>query len=191
MSQVPGLLAAAAGAALLFTSGFSKLARPMHLRRTLQALGAAAGPARWGAIVLPIAEVVAAASLASVRGTAWPLVSLAGLGGAFMVAGLVAASKDETVECACFGGAGGTQLGWRQVAAFPLWVVAGLVISSSEAAESGREAWLLTVSGLLLSAVWLSSVLAVYVLRIRSRRIERARHAAASAGHNVRLAGTG
>ncbi|GAA1704935.1 MauE/DoxX family redox-associated membrane protein [Fodinicola feengrottensis] len=111
------------GAALvLLYAATQKLAAPRPFRQTLQALRVPFAAAV--AIVVPLVEIAAAIGLTVAPGGSAALV--AALGFAFAGAAVVAMSRGERIRCACYGSTGDATLGWRQLAALPLWLVVAL-----------------------------------------------------------------
>jgi methylamine utilization protein MauE len=113
-----------AGCAVLTWAGLEKARDRRPLAATIVALGLPPGLAAAGATLVPVAEL--ATVLAVVAG-APPVVTFAlfaALGTGFAAAAVRSLASGAPVACACFGSSG-TALGWRQLAALPLWLVAG------------------------------------------------------------------
>lgn len=118
-----------AAATTLILAGGLKLAQPAQLRATLQALGVPQ-PSVVTAI-LGVAELGGGACLILAPGSWLAAGWVSMLGMMFGAAGIVAILRRLHVECACFGWAVHGQLGWRQVALTPAWVVvAGSVVAA-------------------------------------------------------------
>jgi hypothetical protein len=156
-----------AAASALILAGGLKLAQPAQLRAALQALGVAQ-PSVVTAI-LGVAELGGGASLILAPGSwlvaGWVLV----LGMMFGAAGVVAIVRRVHVQCACFGWAVFGQLGWRQVALTPAWVlVAGSVVAAPIVLPDQR---VLVTAGLLMLVVL--SILLRLELLAREHRTQR------------------
>lgn len=113
------------GCAVLMWAGLEKARDRRPLASTLAGLGASPGLAGIVSLAVPAAElgtvaVVVAGGLRYLSG--WVFIAL-GVG--FAAAGALSKLTDRQVACACFGSTA-TVLGWRQLAALPLWMITGL-----------------------------------------------------------------
>lgn len=109
--------------AVLLWAGLEKIRAPSSLAVTIRALG---GPPRFAAItafIVPIAELVTVILVITGAPAYLPAGLFVVLGVAFAAAGLRAIGSRTAIPCACFG-VSEHRLGWRQVAALPLWLLA-------------------------------------------------------------------
>jgi hypothetical protein len=109
--------------AVLAWAGLEKIRAPFSLAATIRALG---GPPRFAAIaalIVPIAELVTVIFVVTGAPAYLPAALFAILGTAFAAAGLRAMGSRTDIPCACFG-ISERRLGWPQVAALPLWLLA-------------------------------------------------------------------
>jgi hypothetical protein len=124
-----GLCVAMVMAAVLLWAGLAKFTNPGGIASTLQALGV---PATWSHRVsglIPFSEVVTALGVLFAPHSLWTLVAVVALGGAFALAGFVAALRKERIPCHCFSsGATGGYLGLTQILALPAWVGAAAIL---------------------------------------------------------------
>jgi methylamine utilization protein MauE len=98
-------------------------------------------------------EGAAALGLMVVPGSNWPRFLIAGLAVAFAAAGLRARLAGKRIACHCFGGAGKSTLGLRQVALLPCWLALAAI------ATAWPPAWHWQPG--LLGFAWLVTALAV------------------------------
>lgn len=111
------------GAALVLSyAATQKLAAPRPFRQTLDALRIPFPAAV--AIGVPLVEIAAAVGLTVAPGGSAVLVVVLGL--AFAGAAVLAMSRGERIRCACYGKDSDATLGWRQLAALPLWLAVAL-----------------------------------------------------------------
>ena len=124
-----GLCVAMVMAAVLLCAGLAKFTNLGGIAATLQALGV---PATWShraSGLVPLSEVLTAQGVLFAPHSRWTLVAVVALGGAFALAGLVAALRKERIRCNCFGSsAAGAYLGLTQVLALPAWVGGALIL---------------------------------------------------------------
>jgi hypothetical protein len=109
--------------AVLAWAGLEKIRAPFSLAATIRALG---GPPRFAAItalIVPVAELVTVIFVVTGAPAYLPAALFAVLGVAFAAAGLRAIGSRTEIPCACFG-VSERRLGWPQVAALPLWLLA-------------------------------------------------------------------
>lgn len=144
--------------AVLAWAGLEKIRAPFSLAPTVRALG---GPPRFAAIaalVVPIAELVTVIVVATGAPAYLPATLFAVLGAAFAAAGLRAMGSRTEVPCACFG-ISERKLGWPQVAALPLWLIAAWSVTDLPAfglrarLETGAAAMVLLTVSRALSVV--------------------------------------
>lgn len=156
----PEVLTAFLGAILL-TASATKLVPEPRFAGTLTALGI---HGRWltpkvATTLLAGAELLAFLGLTLVRG--WVgAASLILLGSGFAAAGLIAIRRRIDVPCNCFGSIGDKSLGWRQVAAWPVWLgAASLLLVAPEFQGQPIELRLLTAavaaSAAVIRVVWM------------------------------------
>lgn len=114
--------ALAVGTAIVYYAALSKLWNPSPLRAMLGALDVPAPQVRVFAAAIVGIELTAVGLVVAGVSRALIAATFVTLGAAFAVAGIRALSLNRVIPCACFGRPGAA-LGWRQVAASPLWVV--------------------------------------------------------------------
>jgi hypothetical protein len=117
---------------VLLWAGMEKLRDGAGFDRTLAAIGVPAALRPAVRFAVPAAELVVGASLVLAPGQAWPRVGALLLAAAFAVAGGLGLLAAEDVTCSCFGATGGGKLGWAQLAALPVWVLAVLGAAALE-----------------------------------------------------------
>jgi hypothetical protein len=113
-----------AGGGVLLWAGLEKARNRRPLAATLTGLGVPPPLAGLASVAVPAAELgtvanVIAGGPRAVSG--WLLIAL---GAGFAAAATLSRLTGRRVECACFGSTA-SELGWRQVAALPLWVLTG------------------------------------------------------------------
>jgi Methylamine utilisation protein MauE len=107
---------------ILMWSGLEKARTPHALGTALRMIGLPRRRALATAILVPGLELsVVAMTVAGMQIV--PAVVVILLAASFAIAGIVALVSGTTVPCPCFGAASKGYLGWRQVAALPLWGV--------------------------------------------------------------------
>lgn len=108
-------------------------------------------------------EASAAVGLAIAPARLFPYLLVAILAVAFACAGGWALVTGRRIECGCFGSSRGRPLGWRQLAALPLW------LALSAAAAVWVRPWSLE-TGLGLLCWFVISVVAVRAVRAATKR---------------------
>lgn len=164
----------------LVLAGIQKLASPLGFRTTLQLMGLPDGAAAVLTYGVPITEIAVGVVVLLVR-SALSAVLLAILGAIFAIAGLATVWSGEKIQCRCFGPAfdEDSVLGWRQIAAFPFWVIAAYTGTTS--------------AGWPMSARYSELALLVFVifmmqyLRLAPKVAEAALHRRALAGSHRRV----
>jgi hypothetical protein len=141
-----------AACAVLMWSGLEKVRDRSLLAATLAGLGAAPGPAAMAAVVVPVAELGAVAAVVAGAPSYVPALLFIALGGSFAAAAAWAMSTGRVVACACFGTPHRT-LGWLQVAAVPLWAIAGWAALELPEFTFRERAGCFAVGALVLAAV--------------------------------------
>lgn len=109
--------------AVLAWAGLEKIRAPFSLAATVRALGAPPRFAAIAAFIVPVAELVTVILVVAGGPAYLPATLFAVLGAAFAAAGLRAIGSRTEIPCACFG-ISERRLGWPQVAALPLWLLA-------------------------------------------------------------------
>ena len=122
-----GLCVAMVMAAVLLCAGLAKFTNLGGIAATLQALGVPATWSQRASGLVPFSEVLTALGVLFAPHSPWTLVAVVALGGAFALAGLVAALRKEQIRCNCFSAAGG-YLGLTQILALPAWVGGALIL---------------------------------------------------------------
>ena len=159
-------------AALLLRAGLEKSADLRATAATVSALGVPAGWAGLAAGLVAVLEVATALGALFAPQSDWTQAGVAGLGGAFALAGLVAVIGRKQIRCNCFGsGTAGGFLGTGQILALPAWLGAALVLHAGVPADPP-----FVTGALLLAAVALAlAALKVPALRraVREARGDR------------------
>jgi hypothetical protein len=119
-----GLLIVLVTSAVLLWAGLEKLRAGPEFGETLTALGVPAPLVRVLQPAVPLGEVLAAAGLVVTPSALWPRLSVLVLAVGFAAAGIVGLQADEPVRCSCFGAGTHRTLGWYQLAALPVWLLA-------------------------------------------------------------------
>jgi len=129
-------------------------------------------------MVRPLALVEIAAGYGLLVPPARPLAAgaVAGLGVAFLIAGVLGALRGSTLACGCFAGAGGKPLGWRNaLAGLALAVLAGLNLllpySSPVHHDSAELSVICTAVLTVLLACWLHRTMIRELLPWSSKHI--------------------
>jgi hypothetical protein len=160
------------GCAALAWAGLEKLRDRGPLAATVAGLGLPAGLAAVATTGVPLAELATVATV--VAGAPSPITAalFAAFGVGFALAALWSVVSGRRVSCACFG-VSGRNLGWPQLAALPLWLLAAWSVHQMPH-YSTRE----RLGGLACGALVLAAVRAFSVLRLsvgaRSDRHARA-----------------
>jgi hypothetical protein len=113
-----------AGCAVLLWSGLEKVRDRSPLAATVAGLGARPGLAAVAAVVVPVGELGTVTAVVAGAPSYVPALLFIALGGSFAAAAAWAMSTGRVVACACFG-TPDRKLGWLQLAALPLWAIAG------------------------------------------------------------------
>lgn len=124
---LPGWLIASlvsVGCGVLLWAGLEKARNRRPLASTLAALGVSPGLAGVASLVVPAAELGTVALVAAGGSRYLSGLLFIALGTGFAVAGALSRLTGRRVACACFG-ATASELGWRQLAALPLWTITG------------------------------------------------------------------
>lgn len=116
-----GVVAVSCG--VLLWSALDKLGNRSDLARTLAALTGHTTLANALAPAVPCLEFVAVLLIVFRAPSVVSATLLAFLGTTFALAGAWALRTHQVLPCACFGARHG-QLGWRQIGALPLWLLA-------------------------------------------------------------------
>ena len=122
-------LAATVVTVIMIWAGAAKLTAREDFVRTLQGLGFATSQARWVAVVLPTLEVATGILIQVYPTELISRLAVLSLGMLFATAGVIALQRNLHIDCACLGAPGGSRLGWRQIAALPLWASAIALMS--------------------------------------------------------------
>lgn len=109
-------------AGVLVTSAAAKLRSPAAFRAVLHQLGMV--PTRLWWLAACAAELFTAVAATIPADPVVPGASVAVLGLVFAAAGLRGTLLGGSVRCACFGTGYAGRLGWPQMAALPLWLLA-------------------------------------------------------------------
>lgn len=124
---------------VLSWAGLEKLRSGSEFEATLGGLripGVLTPVIRWG---LPVTEIVLGSAVATVPSALLPRVGVLVLAAAFAIAGVLGLRATEKISCSCLGGTGDTELGWRQIAALPLWAAAVAAVSVSPPPAHGDD----------------------------------------------------
>lgn len=148
-------MVALAASAPLLGAGLRKGVAPAHAASVLRRLGLPRAAAVRAVRLLAAAELAVGLGLVVRPGAAWVAAGVAGLGGVFALAGLVALRRAGSIPCACFGGSGGGRLGRAQILALPLWLgtAAALWIGSPPPRSARGAAGSLATVGIVLASV--------------------------------------
>lgn len=152
MVDVPLSIVAIATAIVAGWAGLSKLYRFRPFATSARAVlpgwlsaGVAAGMVVGAELFVPIGLT---AGLGSAVG-----VAVLVLGSAFAVAGGIALVRRIHVECRCFGSPSNHELGWRQIAFFPVWVLAAYAAMSIPAAPFAQRLQVAAASAVIVVCV--------------------------------------
>lgn len=167
-------IAAATLCVVLTVSSSRKFLDSMALRETLTQLTRRNQLAKTAAAVLPSFELALAALVVLAPGYLPVRIAVAGLGAVFAAAGVVALARREVISCSCFGRSVHA-LGWRQVAALPLWTGAALALGLG-------PAWDRSARVLLLTALWTALVVAI-LAGVKAAKTEAAETRVAIGGY--------
>jgi hypothetical protein len=156
MDVVLGTAARILVLAVLATGGLEKFRAHRAFATAVGQLGFR--PARAWAVAVCAGEL-AVAALMIVPVPAWAsAAAVAGVGTVFAAAGVRAVRLRARIRCTCFGRLGrGRDLGWRQVAAWPAWLVAAAVVAWWEPAGAVERMTVVTgaVAAVTVAYSWL------------------------------------
>jgi len=113
---------------VLLWAGLDKMLSPGYLTLTLTQIGVPKRGVSSAIVGLATLEIVVAIGLIIAPAATATVCGLLLLAGGFVLAALVALSKDDAIHCACFGFGGQSYLGLPQLAAAPLWLVSALLL---------------------------------------------------------------
>ena len=148
----------------LLLSAATKAGSPSHIQLSLAELGFL-NPRRTARLLL-VAEFALAVAV-SVIGE-WLVASgVAILGISFAMAGLVSLRREKPIVCNCFGRIGKGTLGWSQIVALPLWLLASFVVSQMPPYGGLRER--LTLLSVAASAATVPIVRSLWIARKTAR----------------------
>lgn len=128
---LPGWAAASAvtaACAVLLWAGLEKARDRRPLASTLAGLGVSRRLADIGSIAVPAAELATVAIIIAGGPRYLGGTFLIVLGASFAAAGALSKLTRRQVTCACFGSTA-SELGWRQPAALPLWLITGWAVT--------------------------------------------------------------
>lgn len=171
LAQLVGL----AFAFVLLWAGLDKMLSLGYLTETLIQIGVPRRGARSTAVALATLEIVVAIGLMIAPGSAAAVGGLLLLAGAFVLAALVALLKNEAIDCACFGFGGQSYLGYRQLAAAPLWLAGALLLWQSAPAMLSRSEGVLSFVFVAFAIATVRGVTVLQVTRLARDDRESAR----------------
>jgi hypothetical protein len=150
--RVAAYLLSVLAAGVLWVAALAKLTDQRSLIATLRALAIPRAATRVAALLLPTTELLTAVSLMLFPGHMWPSILLASLFVLFAASAGVAMIRGLSVSCSCFG-ASSSNLGWRQIAMLPVWLLlAGLLVYA-------RESWSSIAGSLAVLAIAMTVLL--------------------------------
>lgn len=150
---VPAIAAAALMAAVLLRAASEKIRRPGELAATVGRLGVPERLALPAALLVILAELVAAVLLLFRPGSIVTQLGVVLLAALFALAGLIALRSAEPIACSCFG-AGSGPLGLRQTMWFFAWAGgAALLFAVRPAVSTATGAALLAAAALAIAAI--------------------------------------
>lgn len=150
---------AVAGSLVLAWSGLEKIRDRAPLKEAATSLGAPAALAAIAAIVLPALELGTVVALVVGLPLDVPSALFALLGATFAAAALRSIMTGRVIACACFGASKRT-LGWPQLLALPLWLLAAWsVLRLPSTSMTGR------LAALACAVMLLTALRAVSALR--------------------------
>jgi hypothetical protein len=147
------------GASVLLWAGLEKARNPAATVSTLRQLGVPTALANAAGLVVA-AEVAVALALVFRPGSGWTHAAVAGLAGAFALAGVVALRKEERIRCTCFGSGTGGYLGTSQIAALVPWLGGVAFLSAADPPDpsAARAASTLAAIALAMALLRLGSL---------------------------------
>lgn len=120
-----GSISALAMALVLAFSAAQKAVVGQTVRPVLQELGFPRSVSKTLSYLLVLLEVATVVSLVALPRWLPTYMLVLMLAGSFSIAGLLALTSKRDIRCGCFGISSRSKLGWKQVLALPLWVLAG------------------------------------------------------------------
>ncbi|ACU74551.1 hypothetical protein Caci_5693 [Catenulispora acidiphila DSM 44928] len=155
---------------LMLWAGLEKLRSGSEFEATLAGVGVPrvfTPLLRWG---LPAAEIAVGTTVALVPSALLPRIGVLILAAAFAIAGVQGLRATEKIACSCLGGTGDAALGWRQIAALPVWAAAVGAVSASHPPANGSDGPTRLAAAVLL----MCTVRASTALRLaRAARVNR------------------
>lgn len=153
--------------AVLLVAALEKARAPALTAATLRGLGVRHALALPVTRVLTLAELGTAMAVLFAPASTVTHAAIAALAVAFAVAGVMALRSDEPLRCSCFG-AGGGDLGWRQIVALVPWLAGVAVLRSATPNVDG--ALLFALVALLILAARSISLARAFVEAVGDRR---------------------
>lgn len=141
-----------AGCAVLLWAGLEKARYRAPLSATTAALGVPASLAAAVAVTVPLAELGTVAAVVAGAPSLLDAALFAVLGASFAVAAGWSLLTGRDVTCACFG-ASGRKLGWPQLAALPLWLLAAWAVLRMPHFSTSERIAALAIGTLVLAAI--------------------------------------
>jgi len=145
--------------AVLSWAGLEKTRNRAPLSAAVAALGIPAALTKVIVVAVPLAELGTVAAVVAAAPSRLVAALIAGLGAGFAVAAGWSMLTGRDVGCACFGSSG-RKLGWPQLAALPLWLLAAWA-SARMPHASGQE----RVAALACGAIALAAIRSVTAIR--------------------------
>jgi hypothetical protein len=140
-----------AGTAVLTWSGLEKIRNPQPLRSTAAGLGLPPGLAAIAATLTPCVELGTVAAVVAGAPRYLSAALFVALGLVFASSAAWSMATGRVVACACFGAAT-RKLGWSHVAALPLWLLAGWMVTRLPASGFVERASIFAIGTLVLAA---------------------------------------
>jgi hypothetical protein len=140
-----------AGTAVLTWSGLEKIRNRDPLRSTATGLGLPPALSAVAATVTPCVELGTVAAVVAGAPRYLSAALFVALGLTFASSAAWSMATGRVVACACFGAAT-RKLGWSQLAALPLWLLAGWMVTRLPASGFGERASIFAVGTLVLAA---------------------------------------
>ena len=142
-------------ASVFLWTGLSKMTNLEATASTIRALHASLKWSRHVAALIALAEVAAAVGLVFAPNSLFTVVTVCTLAGSFALAGCLAVVRKDRIRCYCFGTSpAGAYLGWKQLAALPLWMGAAIFLYRNTSTSSlvTKAILLVAIAVLLTSA---------------------------------------
>lgn len=149
-------------ASALLWAGLEKVGHLSSVAAMLHQLGMPEIGARVVAPLVVAAELSVALGLFFRPSSVVTLTGVLALAAAFAISGLIALVRKQRIRCGCFGPHGGAHLGKNQLAAFPLWFGAVMLVWSYGPTHSSD--WQ-GASGLAVVALMMAALRGVNSLR--------------------------